>query len=932
MCKRLNVSEIPSYSSFVQRTAQAIALEGNEELSQVLELYSKKQFTYDDFVAALDGARTCEELSRAMRRLRRDVLLSLALEDISGTIDYEQVVSTMTSLAEATIKKSVRAASFEQAQRYGIPESENCVPQDLIVLAMGKLGGRELNVSSDIDLVFVYDEGGTTRGTHAAAISNHEFFERVARRVIALLNRPEESGFVFRVDTRLRPFGESGPIVVSSAMLEDYLYREGRDWERFAWLKARIVSAPVFMNQEEFAGATQTLRALVDPFVYRKYVDFGVLGALSRVHEMIRTQTRRRELKQQNGIHVKLGRGGIREIEFIVQTFQVMRGGRNPELRGPCTLEKLKALAKAGCLSSDVAKKLSAGYVFLRNLEHALQYVDDKQTHFLSNEKETEKKIAAMLGIDADALESRLQETRDFVSSTFDSIFKTTSSTEEKEGWPIGWRLGDDAAKVALTEKLSQLGFAKAQELSTRICGLLTARTIANQTEKRDELATLIVYLAENAKGWAAKAREETLSDELLERFLNLLEVIAGRATYLALLNRYRAVTEKVARLLLSSRWASDFLCEHPILLDELVDARNAKELDLSSEFARRWQSQTKEKLLNFADDVEAMINVLRDATHAATFQLLMADLEGHFTVETLADRLSELADAVLRLVLEFAWKVTPSHHREAPRFAIIGYGKLGGKELSYESDLDLVFLYDDDAPEASEVYARLARRIISWLTVQTSSGKLYCVDTRLRPEGEDGLLVSSFEHFKHYEENKEKGAWIWEHQALTRARFCAGDSTLGERFEKERNFVLSQKRDAISVRDAVVSMREKILKTHRNSSELFDLKRDRGGMVDVEFVVQTLVLTKAHEYPALLKNLGNSALLALAAEFGLIGRELANEAIDAYRRYRDIQRRVRLEFGSNAPVRVPMGSLEKERKAVLTLWKEVLGTDEPLN
>ena len=929
MCKRLTVSEIPSFSSFVQRTAQAIALEGEEEFSCVLERYSKKQFTYDDFAASLSEVTTCEALSCQMRRLRRDVLLSLALEDISGAIDYETVVSTMSALAEATIEKSVRLASLEEAKRYGIPQSEEGVPQDLIVLAMGKLGGRELNVSSDIDLVFVYDEGGVTKGP--TSISNHEFFERVARRVIALLNRVEAEGFVFRVDTRLRPFGDSGPIVVSSAMLEDYLYREGRDWERFAWLKARIVSEPVFMSQEEFRSASDTLRALVEPFVYRKYVDFGVLGSLSRVHEMIRTETRRRELKQQQGTHVKLGRGGIREIEFIVQTFQVMRGGRNRALRGSETLKKLKAVGEAGCLSAETVEKLSESYVFLRNLEHALQYVDDKQTHFLSNEKGVQEKIAAMLGTDADTLLSRLEETRDFVSSTFDSIFKTTSSSEEKEGWPIGWRLGDEAAKAAITEKLTELGFTKAEELSSRICGLLTARAIANQTEKRDQLAALFTYLAENARGWAAKEGSDTLTESLLERFLNLMEVIAGRTTYLALLNRYPTVTEKVARLLLSSRWASDFLCEHPILLDELVDARNAKEVDLSSTFSQHWEAETKEKLLSFAGDVEAMLNVLRDATHAATFQLLMADLEGRFTVEALADRLSELADAVLRLVLEFTWQITPSHHREAPRFAIIGYGKLGGKELSYESDLDLVFLYDDDAPEASEVYARLARRVISWLTMQTSSGKLYSVDTRLRPEGEDGLLVSSFEHFKQYEENKDKGAWIWEHQALTRARFCAGDAQLGARFEAERNFVLSEERDVAAVREAVVSMRERILKTHRNSSELFDLKRDRGGMVDVEFVVQTLVLTKATKYPSLLKNLGNSALLALASELGLIDKALANEAIHAYRTYRNIQRRVRLEFGSDAPVRVPLDSLAKERESVLLLWKEVLGTDQPL-
>ncbi len=935
MQKRLTLEQIPRFSLFVRRTIEQIASQTGETVEEIATRYAQKLPDRQHMSDRLFGCQTSLELGRQMRILRRDTLLSIALCDISGRCGYEEVVACMSALAETCVKATVKVCSAELALRFGVPTNDRGQPEDLLVVAMGKLGGEELNVSSDIDLVFVYDEAGKTSAwgsfsSPSRSISNHEFFERLARRIIPLLNQPQEDGFVFRVDMRLRPFGESGPIVVSSEMLEEYLYTEGRDWERFAWLKARVINEAVFSAPEDFAQACGSLYALIQPFVYRKYVDFGALNALSRVHEMIRTQTVRRELDREPGVNVKLGRGGIREIEFIVQTFQVMRGGREPALRGRQTLAMLETAVQTGCLESSAAEKLSRGYVFLRNVEHALQYVDDKQTHFLTDDKDAHDRIAAMLGLETTELNSRLEAIREFVGRTFEDIFDTKDATLEREGWPVGWRLGDEAACLSLEEKLKELGFSRSDELARRICQSLTNRVLTRNPEARDQFAFFLMTLAENSRKWSEDVGSQTSADVLFERYLGLLEIIAGRPTYITLLNQYPRVAEKVAKILVSSRWASLFLYEHPLLLDELVSSRENRFANFSEEDWFVWEKEVKEKLSEFSSDIEALLNVLRDAAHIAVFRLLVADLQGKFTVERMADQLSALADAVLRIVLEIAWEATPSHHREKPQLAVIGYGKLGGKELGYASDLDLVFLYEDDAADAASIYARYVRRVINWLTAQTSSGKLYAVDTRLRPEGEDGLLVCSFEHFKNYQNELTSGAWVWEHQALTRARFCAGDARIGEQFEKERIQILRCPREKKTVCREVVAMRKKILESRKNTSGLFDLKRDRGGMVDVEFAVQTLVLTESFRYPELTKNLGNSALLEIGAKLGLIDADLADRAAKAYRKYRNIQRLTRLNLGENAPVRVEPESVRLEREAVCELWSAVLGTDEP--
>lgn len=930
MQQRLGICSLAAYLPFVERSIAAVSAATGLSHRDLLDRYSRERLTRERMSEYLLKAKSCEELARAMRLLRRDTLISLAIQDTTGHIGYETVVRTMTDLAEECVSRAVAMASREMAERFGEPVGQDGTKQDLLVVAMGKLGGSELNVSSDIDLVFVYDEDGRTQSEAGrSTVSNHEFFERLARRVIALINCPDEIGFVFRVDCRLRPFGDDGPIVVSSEMLEEYLSTQGRDWERFAWLKARVVSTPVFSEPAAFCRTVDALYRMIRPFVYRRYVDFGALNALSRVHAMIRSETVRRELGREAGINVKLGRGGIREIEFIVQTFQVMRGGRERKLQGRQTLPMLEIVSEVGCLDAHTVRQLAEDYIFLRNLEHALQYVDDKQTHFLADVPETYERIGAMLGLTALELRNRLESVRAFVSGVFDSIFQTQETPLERRGWPVGWRFGDKASCEKLAEKLRELGFKEAEAFSRRIVRDLSGQVLTTSDKARDCFTLFVMTLAENAHSWAESFGLTQDAETLFERYLGLLEVIAGRPTYVMLLNQFPAVAKRVARILTSSRWAANFLYEHPLLLDELVGAHEEISPDTDLSIWDAWQKDVSERLTEFSGDTEALLNVLRDATHSAVFRLLVSDLQGLLTVERTADHLSALADAVLRLVMEQAWKATPARHREAPKVAAVGYGKLGGKELGYASDLDLVFLFEDDAPEAASVYARFVRRVISWLTVQTSSGKLYSVDTRLRPEGHDGLLVCSFEHFKHYQESTE-GAWVWEHQALTRARFCAGDIELGKAFEAERTRILCRPRETRTVQSAVVAMRRKILESCKNTSGLFDLKRDRGGMLDVEFAVQTLVLTKAHRYPQLTRNLGNSSLLAMSAELGLIPNAIAEGSIRAYRTYRDIQRMTRLNLGENTPVRVAPEKLRAEKEAVTALWRTVLETDEP--
>ena len=886
--------------------------------------------------AELNDGATPAELAAALRRLRRRALLGVIVRDVAAVASLDEVTETMTALAELAVQRLTAAHATALAAVHGVPLGADGSPQDLLAVAMGKGGGGELNVSSDLDLIYVYDSGGQTQalGAYADArrpLSNHEFFETLARRLTGALSDVTADGFVFRVDLRLRPNGDAGPLAVSTAMLEEYLVRQGREWERFAWLKGRVISAPVFASAAGFAMQVRALEATVDPFVFRKYLDFNAIASLRGLHEMIRAQTQRKSARGAGGHrahedNVKLGRGGIREIEFIAQTFQVMRGGREARLRSRRTVDTLDTLARLNLLPAAACERLAAEYVFLRRLEHALQYVDDAQTHLIPQAPEERARAAALLGLDADALLARYLAAREFVAATFDAVFLPPDGSARPDAVaavPALAQLSDEA----LLARLAALGYAAPQQTLGRVRALHAARRVLGSSEPARAALDRLLERAVEAIAAAARAEgaaHDVGADEVLARFVRLLDVIAGRSTYIALLNQYPQAFTRVLRLLAASRWAADFLVLHPILLDELLDERvGEREMQLADWIA--WGEGMRAQLAAHAEDVERQMNLLRDSHHAQMFRLLLADLDGRLTVERLADHLSLLADQAVGLALDGAWRSLSRRHRAQPAFAVIGYGKLGGKELGYASDLDLIFLFDDPDPDAPEIYALLGRRLMNWLTAQTSSGVLFDIDLRLRPNGNAGLLVSSIEAFELYQRNEGGGgAWTWEHQALTRARYCCGDAALGARFEALRCEVLARSRDRARLLADVLAMRQKMHDGHPNRSPQFDLKHDAGGMVDIEFIVQTLVLAHSHAHRQLLGNLGNIALLGLAADAGLIDAGLARRCADAYRHYRKLQHRLRLNGAPYA--RVDPAEVAGESEAVQALWQQLFG------
>lgn len=921
---RVTPAELPSLSNFVQRSGELIPLN-----LQGVWTPERLRTELDALLSSLTGD-DAYKLNIALRRLRRRVLLSLVVRDTTGRAGLEEVVSTMTALAELSIQTSLQAHARELAMLHGIPLGSDQVPQDLLVVGMGKLGGGELNVSSDIDLIFVYDDDGDTAGGIAARrITNHEFFARLGRRVIAALNDLTADGFVFRVDMRLRPNGVSGPLALSTAMLEQYLMAQGREWERFAWLKSRIVSAPVFASPEQFAAQCAALADIVRPFVFRKYFDFGAIASLRELHKIIRAEASRRHAgREDRADDVKLGRGGIRELEFVVQTFQIIRGGRDTRLRSKSTLQTLTTLASLGMLPQVTCERLSTGYEFLRNLEHALQYVDDAQTHRVPTDPAALERVARLMGAkSAAALMSEYRAVQKLVAETFDATF-SDPATEAADHDPTVDVHGSSDASALITD-LQDRGFTDPQATAQRVRSVLESRRAQTATDAaraglRRLLHKALQTVIEHAR--TLGAAHDIGPDEHFARFAQLADVIAGRSTYISLLNQFPQAFERVMRMLAASRWATTYLIRHPILLDELLDERLfEREPDWHA-----WSVELKQRLGEAHDDQEQQMNLLRDAHHAQVFRLLVADLDGRLTVERLADHLSALADATLTLVLELVWQTLPRRPRAAPQFAIIGYGKLGGKELGYESDLDLIFLYDDDDVAADEIYGTLGRRLITWLSTPMPAGILFEIDLRLRPDGSDGLIVASFDGFSRYQRNERSegdgdrryGAWPWEHQALTRARFCAGDAAVGARFEAEREHILMLPRSGAQLAKDVLDMRARMHAGHPNPTQLFDVKHDRGGMVDVEFIVQYLVLLYAHKYRELLRNAGNIALLETAGALGLIDRKLAHGVADAYRTYRRIQHRLRLNGAERA--RLPLLEVENEVASVKRLWNSV--------
>jgi glutamate-ammonia-ligase adenylyltransferase len=852
-------------------------------------------------------------LQRALRQLRARVFHALMVRDIAGLAPLHEVVAAMTVLADLAVGQAYACAMHSLMETHGTPRHpQTGAPQDMLILGMGKLGGGELNVSSDIDLIMLYDEEGETDGRRR--ISHHEFYGKVCRLMMPVLSEIDADGFVFRTDLRLRPDGDSGPLAWSLAALENYLVVQGREWERYAWLKARLIPCPVF-EESALASQARDLETLRLPFVYRKYFDFDALAALRGLRERIRTDWQRRA-QARNGIdtqhNIKLGEGGIREIEFVIQLNQLIRGGRQPSLQQRNLLVALHKEHSAGLLDEAAATGLEAAYVFLRRVEHRLQYREDEQTHLLPRDPEGMDALALTLGYtDPAAFQADLERHRACVSACFCDAF----------------RIAGMGAEEALPEETPAhppsahgLPEDQAASMQARIDVLLESHRI--RSLPRTSLQRLKALLPRLVQAASATGDPPTT----LQRLLNLVEHIAQRSAYLALLAEFPETLARVARIVGASPWASQYLTQYPLLLDGLIEWRSLMQAPDFRALAAQLRSDLDAcRLPDGQPDIEQQMNLMRDIQHQVTFQLLAQDLSNGITVERLADELSALADLLLAETIHRVWpQVLPRDQRATPgqpRFAIIAYGKLGGKEIGYASDLDLVFLYDDPDQEAGERYTRLGRRIVSWLSTMTSSGRLYEIDLRLRPDGDAGLLAVTIGAFEHYQLTQ---AWPWEHQALTRARFVAGDPEIGTRFEAFRRRILLLPRDREALRREVLAMRDKISQGHPNRSGDFDLKHDRGGMVDIEFITQYLVLCESGQHPELLGNLGNIALLGLAGAAGLIPASLAAEVADAYRLFRRRQHALRLQGADKA--RVPPSECGPERAAVRALWQQVLG------
>ncbi|EJO28096.1 bifunctional glutamine-synthetase adenylyltransferase/deadenyltransferase [Achromobacter marplatensis] len=853
-----------------------------------------------------------------LRKLRERVFSTLIVRDLAGQADLEEVVGAMTTLADIAVAAAYRSVAAELAAVHGVPrDPATGKPQEMLIVGMGKLGGCELNVSSDIDLIMLYGEEGETDGPRR--ISHHEFYGRLTRRMMPVISEVDANGQVFRTDLRLRPDGDSGPLAWSLDALEHYLIGQGREWERYAWLKARLMPAQAFEGSDSAPQARQ-LESLRVPFVYRKYFDFDALAALRALRERIRQDWQRRAMAR-NGIdsanNIKLGDGGIREIEFVVQLAQLIRGGRMPALQKRGLLEALHAEQLAGLIPEDDARRLEEAYRYLRRTEHALQYREDEQTHLLPGDPAQRAALAAALGMSPEAFESTLAAHRKFVSQTFRNVFRMVGMGDaEDTSTPADDAPDTPDDECELAEQIRQAFGDEAQDLLRRTETLLGSHRVRSLPDSSRRRMEALLPAALRA------ARQTPAPLDAAVRLFDLIEKIAQRSAYLALLAEYPDTLARVARMVAASPWAAQYLTQHPLLLDSLIDWRTLFEPLDFAQIARQLTADLDAcKLPDGDPDIERQMNLMRDVQRQASFQLLAQDLEGELTVEKLADQLSALADLLLAETIRRAWPLVNKVPGALPHFAVIAYGKLGGKELGYASDLDLVFLFDDPREDAAEVYAKLGRRMTSWLSTMTSSGRLYEVDLRLRPDGDAGLLAVSLEAFEQYQ---NKHAWAWEHQALTRARHAAGDAEVGARFEKIREAILVQPRDQAALRAEVLAMREKINAGHPNTSQKFDLKHDRGGMVDVEFVTQYLVLCYAGTHPVLVRNLGNITLLRLASEAGLIAPELATRAADAYRTLRRVQHQLRMQGVEKA--RVGPEQLVEERAAVRELWDAVLG------
>ncbi|HUR41216.1 MAG TPA: bifunctional [glutamate--ammonia ligase]-adenylyl-L-tyrosine phosphorylase/[glutamate--ammonia-ligase] adenylyltransferase [Verrucomicrobiae bacterium] len=870
--------------------------------------------------AATRKARSDDDFMAALRVMRNEQMARIALRDLAGWAAIDETLAALSELADACCEAAVGRAEAQLHARHGIPRDESGAQVRPFILGMGKLGGRELNFSSDVDLILGFTGTGETDGK--AGIANDQYFEKLAQHVTRYLGQRTAEGFVFRVDWLLRPFGASGPPAMTSAAMEEYYQSHGREWERYAFIKARCVAG------DRVAG--DALLKALRPFVYRRYLDYNAIGALREMKRLIAADVERRELHD----NVKLGAGGIREIEFIVQAFQLMRGGQEAALRDNRLRPVLAYLGKAGHLPPETCAALDADYVFLRRLENAIQMQRDEQGHDVPDDAEARAAIAAALDVGSEgALMARLADVRARVSSEFRKLFGAPDEPARDSGGAAAAALlwapdGDARAARAAVENL---GFRQdAQGVVEQLRELRAsrqARALSEATLQRME--TLVAQLLEEV----ARAKDPEV---VLRRVLDVLAAITGRATYLALLRESPAARAQLVRLCAASPWIADFIAQTPVLLDALIDERSLyappERVEMQAELAER-----------FADvahgDVEGAMNALRLFRKETMLRVAASDLVKALPLVKVSDRLTWLAEVILQKTLELNWAQlveeagVPKRADGRPvAFAVVAYGKFGGVEMGYGSDLDIVFLHDCDALQGetkggkkslvNEVWlARLAQRIIHWLSTQTHAGRVYEVDLELRPDGRRGLTVNALPAFAQYQQHS---AWTWEHQALTRARPVAGDARLSQEFTALRRAVLTRPRDFAKLKRDVVEMRAKMRQHLDKSGDgRFDLKHGRGGLTDIEFMTQYLVLRHAREHPALVDWSDNWRQADALVAAGVLKADQARALIDSYREFRAWLHARDLQQAGE----LPDDSLFKEqRAAVRALWDEILG------
>jgi len=889
-----------------------VRLIGSGELEQAL--------TAGQFRAralALEAARLPEpEFMAQLRRLRRYEYVRIAWRDLAGFAATRATLTELSDCADAAIVAALAQARAGLVERYGEPRSAAGELQPLLVVGMGKLGGRELNFSSDVDLVFLFPEHGDTDGTRA--IANEEFFTRLGQTLARLLSTRTADGFVLRVDLRLRPFGDSGPLVASFASFEDYLLRHGRDWERYAYVKARAVTAAARYREIEAAA--------VRPFVYRRYLDYGVFESLRDMKALIEREVERREL----ACDVKLGPGGIREIEFIAQALQLTRGGRDRPLQTPSLLEALARLGEARLLPQAASAELTESYLYLRRLENRLQMLADGQTHRLPADELTRERIAHAMGAPAwGALEKELEAHRARVSSHFRLvIFGGEGAAPGRVRIDLGRFWDSEAETAALAAELTAAGFAEAAEAARLLLELRGSALVRRLDEpgRRRLQGLLPVLLADIAHSSAQLP--------VLRRVLRILEAIGQRSAYFALLKENSAARERLVELCRHGDFLAEQIASHPLLLDELIDERVVAQLPDRAAFVRDLAARLAQL---HEEDPERQVEALRHFQRAAMFRVAVADLSGSLPVMQVSDRLTDIAELIVEAAMQLGWAQITAQFGvplcgdpAAPRpvsICAVGYGKLGGMELGYASDLDLVFLHDSEGEhhETSAArpidnqlfFVRLAQRIVHLLTMHSAAGRLYEVDVRLRPSGKGGFLVTNIAAFAAYQREE---AWTWEHQALLHARAVAGAPELRARFERVRLEVLREHVRRDSLLTEVREMRERMRRElSRGNAGQFDIKQDTGGIADIEFLAQYWALRWARDYPPVAWFSDTIRQLESVASADLVPQASVDVLTAAYRAYRTRTHHLSL---AGAAALVPVAEFAALRAAVSALWE----------